>query len=161
MFDTHSSGAGGSASVRTTRLDVNSLGVTIQQLLQAGLAPSTQCTYLARKRKYLNLCQQSRLSLLPASEMQLIQFIVFTVNQKLKDQTIKSYLSVVCHYQVSCGGRDPRVGDMPQVVLMLCGVKKEQAGMPKHPCLPITLAILRALWQTWDKDASRWDNIML
>ena len=61
----------------------------------------------------------------PVSEIRLIQFITFAAIQGLRHQTIRSHLSAICHLQVSCGGGDPRVGDMPQVALMLHGVKKE------------------------------------
>ena len=142
-------------------MDVTSLDPTIQRLLQAGLAPSTQRTYGAGKKKYLGFCQQAGLAPLPATEQRLMQFIAYAVNHGLKHQTIKSYISAIRHLQVSCGGGDPKIGDMPQVSLMLRGVRKEQAGIPTRPRLPITPAILRKLRQVWSRDATSWDSIML
>lgn len=88
-------------------------------------------------------------------------FVAFAVNQGLKHQTIKSYISAIRHLQVSCGGGDPKSGDMPQLELALRGAKKEQAGQPKQTRLPITPAILRQMRQVWQRHASSWDNIML
>jgi hypothetical protein len=44
---------------------------------------------------------------------------------------------------------------MPQLELIVRGAKKEQAG------LPITPAILLQLWWVWEKQATKWDNVML
>ena len=89
-------------------MDVTSLDPTIQRLLQAGLAPATQRTYGAGRKKYLGFCQQAGLAALPATEQRLMQFIAYAVNQGLKHQTIKSYLSAICHLQVSWGGWGPK-----------------------------------------------------
>lgn len=73
------------------------LGPTIQRLLQAGLAPSTQRAYMAGKKKYLMFCLKTGAAPLPATEQKLIEFVAFAVNQGLKHQTIKCYLSAVHH----------------------------------------------------------------
>ena len=53
---------GGHNSERATRLDVATLGTTVQRLLQAGLAPATQRAYLSGKKKYLSFCKQTSAS---------------------------------------------------------------------------------------------------
>ena len=138
-----------------------SLGPTVRRLLQAGLAPSTQRAYSAGQKKYLTFCQQTGTPPLPVTEQGLLHFVAFAVNQGLKQQTIKSYLSAVRHLQVSGGGGDPRVGDMPQLELALRGAKKEQSGQPKRSRLPITPAILLRLHQVWNRQPTSWDHIML
>ena len=85
---------------------------------------------LAGKKKYIGFCHKAGLVPLPATELHSMQFIALAVDQGLKHQTIKSYLSAIRHLQVSCGGGDPKISDMPQVSLMLRGVRKEQAGIP-------------------------------
>ena len=42
-------------------------------------------------------CQKTGAAPLPATEQKLIEFVAFAVNQGLKHQTIKCYLSVVHH----------------------------------------------------------------
>ena len=101
------------------------------------------------------------MSPLPVTEPGLINFVAFAVNQGLKYQTIKSYLSAIRHLQTSVGGGDPRVGSMPQLELALRGTRKEQAGQPTRTRLPITPSILWKLRQLWDQQASNWDNVML
>ena len=61
---------------------------TVQCLLQAGLAKSTQRTYLASKKKYLSFCQSSRITPLPASEGKLMNFVAALVEQGLREQTL-------------------------------------------------------------------------
>ena len=101
------------------------------------------------------------MSPLPVTEPGLINFVAFAINQGLKYQTIKSYLSAIRHFQISVGGGDPRVGSMPQLELALRGTRKEQAGQPTRTRLPITPSILWKLRQLWDQQASNWDNVML
>ena len=89
--------------------------------------------------------------------------VAFAVNQGLKHQTIKCYLSAVRHLQISCGGGDPRVESMPLLELMLRGSRKEQSGIPKRTRLLITPSILEQLRRVslWNRDSSDRDNIML
>ena len=71
-----SSGLGGKGA---SRLVVTSLGPTIQHLLQAGIAPSTQRAHMAGKKKYLMFCQKTGAAPLPATEQKLIEFVAFAV----------------------------------------------------------------------------------
>ena len=155
------SSSGGLGGTGATRLVVTALGPTVQRLLQAGLAPSTQRAYLAGKKKYLKFCQETGIAPLPVTEQKLIGMVAFAVNQGLKHQTIKCYLSAVRHLQISCGGGDPRVESMPLLELMLRGSRKEQSGIPKRTRLSITPSILEQLCRVWNRDSSDRDNIML
>ena len=139
-------------------MDVVTLGPVVQRLMQAGLAPSTQRTYAAGKKKFLTFCQESNITPLPVTESKLINFVAYSVS---KGQTIKCYLSAVRHLQVTCGGGDPRVESMPLLELTLRGAKKEQAGMAKRTRLPITPIILERMRQVWNADPSNWDHVML
>ena len=145
----------------TARLDLLSLGPTVQRLLQAGLAPSTQRTYTAGKKKYLGFCQKCNISPLPATKQKLLNFVAWMVRQGLKYQTVKCYLSAVRHLQVSCGGGDPRVDSMPLLELAVRGARKEQAGTPKQTRLPITPCVLKKMLQVWNQDPANGDHVML
>ena len=136
---------------------VPALDTTVQRLLQAGLAPSTQRTYGAGKKKYLLFCQETGLVPLPVTEAKLLQFVAFAVNHGLKYQTVKTYLSAVRHLQIASGGGDPRVDSMPLLELALRGSRKEQAGVPKRTRLPITPLVLESMRQVWNRDASNPD----
>lgn len=135
-------------------MDLATLGPVVQRLLQAGLAPSTQRTYAAGKKKFMAFCQESGVTPLPLTEDKLIKFVAYTVNKGLKYQTIKCYLSAVRHLHVTCGGGDPRVESMPLLELALRGARKEQSGLPKRTRLPITPVI-------WNTDSGNWEKIML
>ena len=142
-------------------MDLTTLGPTIQRLLQAGLAKSTQRVYAAGKNKFLAFCQETNITPFPVTEQKLISFVAYGVNKGLKYQTIKCYLSAVRHLQVMCGGGDPRVESMPLLELALRGTRKEQSGSPKRTRLPITPAILEKIRQIWNRDAADWDHVML
>ena len=140
---------------------VSAVGATVQRLLQAGLAPSTQRTYMAGKKKYLMFCKETDTTPLPVTEQKLIEFVAFAVNQGLEYQTIKCYLSAVRHLQVACGEGDPRVESMPLLELIFRGSRREQVGYSKRTSLPITPLILEQLCRLWNQDPSNSDNIML
>ena len=116
---------------------------------------------MAGKKKYLSFCQEAGTAPLPATEQKLIEFVAFVANQGLKHQTIKCYLSAVCHLQIASGGGDARVESMPVLELILRGTRKEQSGDPKRTHLPITPSILEQLCRVWNRDPSEWDHIML
>ena len=49
---------------------------------------------------------------------------------------------------------------MPQLELMIRGMKRDLAGKPVKPRLPITPALLRKIHVIW-KHSEEWDHIML
>ena len=116
--NTNPGSSGGYGDLGTTGLAVPLVGPTLQRLLQAGLAAYTQRAYMEGKRKYLTFCQESGMPPLPVTEQKLS---AFGVNQGLKHQTVKCYLSAVRHLQISSGGGDPRVESMPVLQLVLRG----------------------------------------
>ena len=52
------------------------------------------------------------------------------------------------------------MNSMPRLELVVRGLKREQAGQPSKPRLPITPAILRQIHKNF-KDSCDWDTIML
>ena len=108
---------------------------TVHRMYQAGLAPSTQRAYKAGKKRYLQFCGRVAISPLPVSETMLCRFLAFLRLEGLCHQTAKSYLSAVRHLQISQGLGDPRISSMPQLELVLPGMKRELAGQPAKPRL--------------------------
>ena len=114
-----------------------------------------------RKEKYLRFCQETSTPHFPVTELKLVNFVAFAVNQGLKHQTMKCHLSAIRHLQIECGGGDPRVESIPLLVLALRGTKQEQAGLEKRTWLPITPVILEQLQRVWNQDPSNPDHVML
>ena len=100
-------------------MDLATLDPVVWRLFSAGLAPSTERAYMAGKKKYLEFCTRAGVPPIPATEWGLVHFTAFAFQQGLKHQTIKSYLSAIRHLQVSCGGGDPYIGEMPRLILTL------------------------------------------
>ncbi len=87
--------------------------------------------------------------------------MAFLKEERLAHTTVKSYLSAVRHMQISQGMGDPSIGRMPRLVLVVRGMKKEQAGRIKKTRLSITPATLRQIRQRWEAHGAEWDYIML
>ena len=147
--------------LEAAQLDVGTLGTTVQRLLQAGLAPTTQRSYMAGKKKYLLFCQETSIPHLPVTEVKLLNLVAYLSNQELKHQTVKCYLSTVRHLQIECGGGDPRAESMLLLALALRSTKREQAGVEKRTRLPITPLILEKLRRVWNRNPSNPDHVML
>ena len=88
-----------------------------------------------QEKRYLDFCSRVAISPLPVSETMLRRFIAFLRLEGLRHQTAKSYLSAVRHLQISHGFGDPRISTMPQLELVLRGMKRELAGQPAFPSL--------------------------
>ncbi len=97
-------------------------------------------------RRYNRFCHQFSLAPFPLNETLLCSFATFLAQEGLRLQTIKCYLSALCHAQISNGFPDPRIGlDHPKLECILRGIKRSQAtssSVPKRTPLPITPDIL-------------------
>ena len=93
-------------------------------------------------------------------EVNLCSFVSYLADEKLKHQTIKSYLSAVHHLQISDGHPDPFNGTpMTRLHYVLRGIKKEEAerGAGQRERLPITPSILRQIQEVWKSSGDTWD----
>ena len=97
------------------------MGPTLQWLLQAGLAASTQRAYMAGKNF---LPPESGTLPLPATEQKLSAFW-----SQPRPETPNRQVAVR-HLQISSGEGDPRVESMPVLQLVLRGARREQSGNP-------------------------------
>lgn len=127
-----------------------------------GLAPSTRRTYNSAKRRYMKFCTEKRLSLLPASEQQLCQFVSSLAMEKLCHSTLKGYLAAIRHLHIEGGYGDPGISSMARLEQVMKGIKAVQAKLPKKPPrLPITPELLLLMKQSWKQAGVNWDSVML
>ena len=84
-------------------------------------------SYRSAKQRYLQFRQPRGLVVLPGSEHQLYQFVVFLAIEKLCHNTIKCYLAAIRHLHIAVGAGDPGISHMPKLEQVLKGIKSSQA----------------------------------
>jgi len=85
-------------------------------------------------------------------------------SRNLTAGSIKVYLSAVRQLQISSGGKDPKIADMPRLAQVLRGIKSTQASRQPasaHRRLPVTPEILRAIKVSWETKSLTYDRVML
>jgi len=102
----NSSRTSGTATAPQARLDFQKLETDVQFLHSEGLAKSILRSYQSGKEHYTKFCIVTNINPLPISEQHLCLFVSFLAKQGLKYQTIKYYLSAICHLQISKGLKD-------------------------------------------------------
>ena len=90
------------------------------------LAPSTKRVYQSAQKRFLEFCMAANLTPLPLSEDLLCYYVAFLGKQGLKHSSIKSYLSSLCHMQISYGLEDPFIATMPRLEQVVKGIKVNQ-----------------------------------
>ena len=86
--------------------------------------------------------------------------MAFLYKEGLKAGTMKSYLAATRYTQISLGLGNPHMEDMSRLEYVIRGVKK-LTGSPTRTRLPITLALLVQLQETWQASQSTKDASML
>ena len=74
---------------------------------------------------------------------------------------MKSYLGAVRHLQISNNMGDPKIGFMPQLELVVRGMKRMQGSQPSKTRLPIMPEILSQINQHWKGRQLEWDVTMI
>ena len=161
MAGPHSSGSGGAAGDRATRLDVGSLVPVVQELFSAGLSAASLKAYKTGQNRYVRFCELYAHSLFPASEEKLSQFVAHLFMAGLSAGTVKSYLSAVHHAQISLGLGDPDMSSMPRLEYVIKGYRRKSVKSGGRPRLPATPAILRALKAVWSRGGDCFSTSML
>ena len=130
------------------RLDISRLDTIVQQLISAGLAPSTKNTYRAGGNRYVTWCEKLKLTAFLVTENTLTLFVASLYNDGLSGNTAKTYLAGVRCIQIAMGLDDPNMGGMPRLGYTIRGFRKLSVGNT-HPHLPITPLILEKLKAVW------------
>jgi len=76
-------------------------------------------------------------------------------------QTIRSYLSALRFCQIRAGLPDPSFQSFSRLTYVLKGVRRVKPDCLRRPRLPITPAILQALYTVWSAEPCTLDNRML
>ena len=128
-------------------MDLTSLDPSLQFYFEQGLAQSTQRTYRAAMKHFVEFCSQYMIfNPFPLSEKLLCYYAVFMAKRGLAHQTIKTYMSATRNMHISLGFPDPRdSSSLPILRRIQAGIQRVQStkGSPSNRVrLPITPAIL-------------------
>jgi hypothetical protein len=130
----------------------DNLDTAIDNLKSYAVADSTKALYSVGFELYVKFLQLqgqnwSQEQLPPVSEYLLMRFIAFCETQKhLRYSTIKSYLCSIRFFYLQQGGFNPLENlfgkPLPNLRIVLIGLKKKHSNFPKRVRLPITFDIL-------------------
>ena len=152
------------SSLPSLGLDLRKLDELVWFYFQAALAPSTQRTYRSGKNRYQKFCEKAAVTPIPVTEQTLCRFVAYLAQEGLAHQTIKGYLSVVRHLQISRGLPDPFQQAQPKLVYTLKGIKSTQAKESHRQSrsrLPMTPKILCHMRQILNRAQTDRNNIMI
>jgi len=157
----YSSGWQGSRPL--TQLDIALLHCKAAEFLTNGLAPNTRTTYIAGQHRYLNFCQAIKAIPVPASERTLLLFSTHLADSNITYNTIKVYISAICHMHVTEGLHEDFYTQLtPLLHLTLKGIRKSQAtSSPQRTHLPITLMIMQLINGLLTEEPHSYDNILI
>ena len=131
-----------------TGLAFAKLVLVIQQLLAAGVAPSTRRVYTTGALRYQEFSNSIGIEVYPTSERSLLLFVAFLFTNNLAPSTIKTYLAAVRYEQIGRGLGDPSMAQMPQLEYAIKGAKR-LSKLKKRNRLPITPRLLLLLKKYW------------
>jgi len=123
----------------------------VEQYFSAGLAASSQKTYSAGWKHYLEFCSNFSVDLLPLQEQTLCQYIAVLVSRNLTAGSI-NYLQ----YENCTGGKDPKLADMPCLTQMLRGIKTTQTSRQPASAQQ-QLPVLQKFYK-WLKSHGKWNH---
>nr|MCH9733566.1 site-specific integrase [Actinomycetes bacterium] len=130
-------------------------------LFTHGITSNTLASYKSGIRRYTTFCTQFGLQPLPLSDTNLCRFVTVLYQQQLSPSTIRLYLSSLRFLQISQGGVDPSLADLPRLHYIVRAVRRLSIA-PKRPSrLPITPTILHHLYSVWSTVPVSYDNFML
>ena len=130
-----------------THLVITELELSIQGYSVQGLAKSTMTSCALASRSYFDFCTKFSLPAVPVLERQACLFVAYIADRGLRSQTISAYLAGVWHLLVVTGSPVHSRMESPRLQYVLRGIKRLSAPLPKKRRLPISISILRSLYQ--------------
>ena len=88
---------------------------------------STPRAYKSGQNRFVDFCRQANYKAVPASDTVLCHVISYLAEQKLKDKTIKVYLSGICFRHISEEEGDPFHPSLDRLQYILCAIKRVEA----------------------------------
>ena len=138
-----------SAGRANTGLDLTKLDRVVSSLFVQGLAPSTVTAYQSGMRQFLSFCGHFSFTPLPVSETTLCCFVAWMHTRGLSPSSIRQYLSAVRFHQISMGGPDHSMAEMPRLHYLLAAARRLRPAHTRPLRLPITPDILQYLLRQW------------
>ena len=144
-------------------MDISLLERAVQEFYSKGIASSTRRTYESAVRRFQQFCTSTNLPLTPASESVLCLYASHLATQGLKHQSIKTYLSALCHFYISWGYPDPFIHNrLPHFNYVLKGIhRSEQPSRSGDRRLPILPSTLEVLLDVWSASGTHFEQTML
>ena len=96
------------------------------------LTPSTKRVYQSAQKHFLEFCTAANLTPLPLSEDLLCYYVAFLGKQGLKHSSINSYLSSICHMQISYDLEDRFTVSMPRLEQVVKSIKVNQGHQGRN-----------------------------
>ena len=106
-------------------------------------------------------CSQFHLRPLSLQEITLCRFVAYLSSLSLGYQTIRCYLSALCHLQISAGFPDTSLPLFLRLSYMLKGVHRAHHHPCRPPRLSITPDLLHKMHHTWSQRDIDYDKLML
>ena len=136
----------------------------MEQYFSARLSASSQKTYAAGQKHYIDFCNEYDITPLPLDEHKLCQYVAVLAGKSMASSSIKVYLSAARQLQIGSGGKDPKISEMAQLSQVLKGIQATQAaaqGTGSTNRLPVTPDMLRAIKAVWEGAPLTDDKVML
>ena len=135
---------------------------SLQQFLEAGLAPSTRKVYIAGWNRYFKFANALNLPPQPISIDKVTLFVAFLGSEGLAVSTIESYLAALRHYRVVTDPSNMAPSfHSPHMSVLLRGIRRTQAlKAPPRVRLPITSTLLRRIKSVLAQQHSEYQNVL-
>ena len=142
-------------------MDVTSLEASVQQYLNAGLAPEeTRKTYRAGINNFIQFSSKYDFSPVPTTQATLCSYVAYLADKKSAYKTITTYLVAVRYLQIINNVSPAPLSSMFTLQLVMKGTRRSIINKEK-PRLPITPAILYDIRDLWSRRPHDFDIIML
>ena len=128
-----------------------------------GISPVTRSTYSSGQTSYLDFCSTIQHNPIPAQESTLLLFVTHLAISGLSHTTITVYLSAIHSMHVATGQYTVLHQQLtPWLQQVLKGIQWTQAiSKPPRVRRPITLDIMKAIFNLLLKKSASYDNVML
>ena len=133
-------------------LDFTALDPAVQHFCEQGIATSIKKTYQSALKRFATFCSSYNVLIpFPVAVNLLCYFATYLACDNVFPQSIKVYLSVIRHMQITMGLPEPRqFSSMARLRLVQAGIQRTHASKQVTKVqLPITTSILTSIKTHW------------